>query len=257
MLFDTHCHLNDPELLDNLDKYISNALEAGVKKMIVVGYDYKSSLKAVEIAEKYSFIYACVGIHPCELLKATKEDYDNLNTLLLNPKVVALGEVGLDYYWKDVDRKIQQEYFEYFIKLAKKYEKPLVIHSRDAIEDTYDILKRNKEYLTKGVMHCYSSSLEMAEKFIDLGFYISLGGPVTFKNAKEPKRVAANIPLERLLVETDSPYLAPHPYRGKRNEPAFIKIIVEGIAQLLNKNYEDIADVTYNNALKLFGVKND
>ena len=153
--------------------------------------------------------------------------------------------------------KFNKSILEYFIKFSKKYEKPLVIHSRDAIEDTYDILKRNKEYLTKGVMHCYSSSLEMAEKFIDLGFYISLGGPVTFKNAKEPKRVAANIPLERLLVETDSPYLAPHPYRGKRNEPAFIKIIVEGIAQLLNKDYEDIADVTYNNALKLFGVKND
>ncbi|MDD3383355.1 MAG: TatD family hydrolase [Bacilli bacterium] len=257
MLFDTHCHLNDPELLDDLDKYVNNALAANVKKMLVVGYDYSSSKKAVEIAEKYNFIYASVGIHPCELLKATKEDYENLNTLLLNPKVVALGEVGLDYYWKDVDKKVQQEYFEYFIKLSKKYKKPLVIHSREAIEDTYEILKKNEEYLTTGVMHCYSSSLEMAKKFIDLGFYISLGGPVTFKNAKEPKRVVANIPLDKLLVETDSPYLAPHPYRGQKNEPAFVKIIVENIAQLLNKSYEEIADVTYNNAIKFFGVKND
>lgn len=187
MYFDTHCHLNSEQLYENRDEFIKHALDNQVEMMVVVGYDLESSKKAVEIAKEHSFIYAAVGIGPNDCLNTTTQDLQIIDEYLNEPKVVALGEIGLDYYWDDVPSDKQKEIFQQQVDLAKKHQKPIIIHCRDAYEDTYEVLKRNGH---PGIMHCYSGSVEMAKRFIDLGFYISLAGPVTFKNARVPKDVA-------------------------------------------------------------------
>ena len=235
MIFDTHCHLNHEDLYNDIDRVISDAQKAGVKKFLVVGYDKKTSLLAVKIAQKYSFCYAAIGFHPTEIFDLTEEDFDQVMELVDDKKnkVVAIGEIGLDYHWiKDpIQREIQKEYFIRQIEFANYKNLPITIHNRDAIEDCLEILK---EYTPKcgGIMHCYSGSKEMMNDFIKLGMFISLGGPVTFTNAKTPKEVAENVPLDKLLVETDSPYLTPHPYRGTKNEPKNIALITQEIANL-------------------------
>ena len=187
MYFDTHCHLNSEQLYEKKDEFIKHALDNQVEMMVVVGYDLESSKKAVEIAKEYPFIYAAVGIGPNDCLNTTTQDLQIIDEYLNEPKVVALGEIGLDYYWDDVPSDKQKEVFQQQVDLAKKHQKPIIIHCRDAYEDTYEVLKRNGH---PGIMHCYSGSVEMAKRFIDLGFYISLAGPVTFKNARVPKDVA-------------------------------------------------------------------
>ena len=183
MYFDTHCHLNSEQLYENRDEFIKHALDNQVEMMVVVGYDLESSKKAVEIAKEHSFIYAAVGIGPNDCLNTTTQDLQIIDEYLNEPKVVALGEIGLDYYWDDVPSDKQKEIFQLQVDLAKKHQKPIIIHCRDAYEDTYEVLKRNGH---PGIMHCYSGSVEMAKRFIDLDFYISLAGPVTFKNARVP-----------------------------------------------------------------------
>lgn len=257
MIFDTHVHLNDKKIYQNIDKYINEAKEAGVSKFLCVGYDIESSKLAIEIANKYPFVYAAIGMHPTELKDLSVDYVFEIERMLDNPKVVAIGEIGLDYYWDNVDRDIQKEYFAKFIKLAYKHKLPISLHVRDALEDTLNVLRENKEYLTKGVMHCYSGPKEMIKDFTDLGMYISLGGPVTFLNAKKVHEVAKNIDIDKLLVETDVPYLAPHPLRGKMNEPKFIVYTVNQIALLRNETKEYIEEKTYKNALELFGIKDE
>lgn len=252
MYFDTHVHLNSSPLYEEIDMYINQAMDKGVEYMMVVGFDLSSSKVAMEIANRYDCIYAAVGIGPNDCLNTTDEDLNQIDEMLTNKKVIALGEVGLDYYWDEVPKEKQQAVFRKQIALAKKHNLPLVIHSRDAMSDTYDELKAGQHY---GIMHCYSGSYEMAERFIDLGFYISLAGPVTFKNAKTPKEVAKNIHLDRLLIETDCPYLTPHPYRGKLNEPANVMYIAMEIANLRNMEIEDVARITTFNAKKVLGIK--
>ena len=211
-IIDTHCHLNDETLYKDLDNVISRALQAGVEKMVVVGWDEASSKLAVKIAEEYDFIYAVIGFHPENVFDIDdKALYDTLN-LYKHPKVVGIGEIGLDYHWtKDPEkREIQKEYFIKQIKFANEVGLPISIHSREAFQDTLEILK---QYPPKhsGVMHCYSGSVENLQDIINLNLYIGLDGPVTFTNAKTPKEVAAEVPLEKLVVETDCPYLSPHP----------------------------------------------
>ena len=252
MYFDTHCHLNSEQLYENRDEFIKHALDNQVEMMVVVGYDLESSKKAVEIAKEHSFIYAAVGIGPNDCLNTTTQDLQIIDEYLNEPKVVALGEIGLDYYWDDVPSDKQKEIFQQQVDLAKKHQKPIIIHCRDAYEDTYEVLKRNGH---PGIMHCYSGSVEMAKRFIDLGFYISLAGPVTFKNARVPKDVAEKIGLEHLLIETDCPYLPPHPYRGSLNEPANVVYIAQEIAKLKNMEIESVASQTTFNAKKVFGIK--
>lgn len=252
MYFDTHCHLNSEQLYPEHDAFIKKALANQVDHMIVVGYDLESSKKAVELAKAYDFIYAAVGIGPNDCLETGNHDLAIIDEYLNEPKVVALGEIGLDYYWDDVPKEKQMDIFQKQILLAKKHHKPIVIHCRDAYEDTYQVLKNNGH---PGVMHCYSGSAQMAERFIKLGFYISLAGPVTFKNARVPKDVAEKISLEYLLIETDCPYLTPHPYRGKLNEPANVVYIAQEIAKLKNMEIEDVARMTTFNAKKVFGIK--
>jgi len=252
MYFNTHSHLNSSKLYEQRDIYIKNALENNVNYITIAGYDLESSRRAVEIANEYSFIYATVGISPNDCLNTTDEDLKEIEMLLQNHRVVALGEIGLDYYWDDVPKDKQKDVFLKQIEIAKKYDKPIVIHARDAYEDTYNILKEAKHY---GIMHCYSGSVEMAERYVKIGFMISLAGPVTFKNAKVPKEVARAIGIDHLLIETDCPYLTPHPFRGKLNEPANVVYIAQEIAKLKNMEIEDVARITTFNAKKVFGIK--
>ena len=251
-IFDTHCHLNHEDLYKDIDAVIERAKLNGVTSFLVVGYDKETSLLAVKIAHKYDFVYAAIGYHPTEI-NVSEEDFNEVMNLLSDSKVVAVGEIGLDYYWvkDEAEREKQKDYFIRQIEIANKNHLPITIHCRDAINDTLEIVKEHKP-IEGGIMHCYSGSLESAYEFIKCGLYISLGGPVTFKNAKEPKRVAENIPLDNLLVETDSPYLAPHPHRGGQNEPAYIALVVNEIARLKNITNEEVALATYNNARKVF-----
>lgn len=255
MLIDTHCHLNADQFNDDLNQVINNALETGVKKMIVVGFDHETNKRAIELAHEFDFIYATVGFHPTEAKDITEEDFKILWENLQDERVVGIGECGLDYYWDKDHKKAQEWVFRKQIEWSKKLDLPLIIHMRDATDATYQILKEYEGL--KGIMHCYSGSKEMVKPFVDLGLHISLGGPVTFKNAKVPKEVAKVIPDNRLLVETDSPYLSPHPLRGKRNEPARVRLVAECVADLREETIEKIEEITTKNAMKLFklGVK--
>ena len=254
MYFDTHVHLNS-EQYEDIEKVIHDALENNVSKMVAVGYDLYTSRKAVKIANEYDFIYAIVGIHPSEVKKMKDTDLLEIESLLENKKVVGVGEIGLDYHWDKDNKQEQKDVFVEQIKLANKYNLPISIHSREAGEDTYQILKENQEYYKKGIMHCYSYSLELAKEFIKLGFYLSFGGPITFLNAKTNKEVVKNIDIKNILIETDAPYLTPHPFRGKLNEPKYIHLVAKEIAILKNMSYQDVAKLTYDNACKLFEVE--
>lgn len=255
MIFDTHCHLNDDALYYHVEEHIKRALNAKVSNMIVVGIDLETSKRAILLAEKYNFIYASVAIHPNEIMNAKPSDFEEISKLALHQKVVAIGEIGLDYHWKNTPPEIQKEYFLKFLNLAYQIKKPVIIHTRDSLDDTYTFLNSNSKILTGGIMHCFSGTASLARKFIELGFLISLGGPLTFKNAKDTKQVAQLIDIRHLLVETDAPYLAPHPFRGKLNEPALITYVVDELAKLKNLEYQDVANFTAENAKKLFGIK--
>ncbi|WP_102264791.1 TatD family hydrolase [Mesobacillus jeotgali] len=255
MLFDTHVHLNAEQFNEDLQEVIDRAIAEGVTNMVVVGFDEITIKKALELAENYDFLYASVGWHPVDAIDMTQEHLDWLKELASHPKVVALGEMGLDYYWDKSPKEIQKEVFRKQIRLAKEVQLPIIIHNRDATADIVEILKEENAGEVGGIMHCFSGSVETAIECVEMNFLISLGGPVTFKNAKKPKEVAEALPLDRLLVETDCPYLTPHPFRGKRNEPAYVKLVAEQIAELKGLTLEEVAEETARNAKKLFGIK--
>ncbi len=255
MLIDTHVHLNADQYEDDIDAVIQRALDVGVERMVVVGFDRPTITKAMELAEQHEFIYAVVGWHPVDAIDCTAEDLQWIEELAAHPKVVGIGETGLDYHWDKSPKDVQQELFRKQIRLAQKVKLPVIIHNRDATGDVVRILQEEEAHLTGGIMHCFSGSVETARECIDMNFMISLGGPVTFKNARMPKEVAAEIPLEHLLVETDAPYLAPHPHRGKRNEPAYVALVAEQIAELKGIPVETVAEATTRNALNLFSIK--
>jgi TatD DNase family protein len=254
MLFDTHAHLNAIQYNDDLQEVIDRALEEGVSNVVVVGFDRPTISRAIELAEQYPFIYAAVGWHPVDAIDMTEEDLQMIEQLAAHPKVVALGEMGLDYYWDKSPKEVQKEVFRKQIALAKKVKLPIIIHNREATADIIEILKEENAAEVGGIMHCFTGSVEVAKQCIDMNFYISFGGPVTFKNAKKPKEVAKEIPLEHLLIETDCPYLTPHPFRGKRNEPSYVKYVAEAIAELKGVSFEEVAQKTSDNAKKLFGI---
>ncbi|WP_368653541.1 TatD family hydrolase [Ornithinibacillus sp. 4-3] len=256
MLFDTHMHLNARQYTDDREEVIARAFSAGVTHMLVVGFDRETIPLAIEIAEKYDNIYAAVGWHPVDAIDCTDEDLVWIEELTKHPKVVALGEMGLDYYWDKSPKDVQKEVFRKQIRLAKKLDMPIIIHNREATEDIVTILQEEDAKEVGGIMHCYSDSTAYMKDCLDMNFYIGLGGPVTFKNAKEPKQVAVEVPLDRLLIETDAPYLAPHPNRGKRNEPAYVKLVAEQIAELRGQSLADIAKATTENAFRVFRIKN-
>jgi len=254
MLFDTHVHVNAEQFNEDLEDVIDRAKEAGVDNMVVVGFDRPTIIRAMELIEAYDFIYAAVGWHPVDAIDMTEDDLQWIEELSNHPKVVAIGEMGLDYHWDKSPKDVQMEVFRKQIRLAKKVGLPIIIHNREATADIVNILKEEEASRVGGIMHCFSGSAETALECINMNFYISLGGPVTFKNAKKPKEVAAAVPLDRLLIETDCPYLAPHPYRGKRNEPSYVKLVAEQIAEIKQLTFEEVSQATTENAKKLFGI---
>lgn len=255
MLIDTHCHLQDPQLAPDVENILARAKENGVETMICVGYDMPSSRAAVQLAEIYEPVYAIIGIHPDNAADCTPDAENELRLLAANRKVVAIGEIGLDYYHESVPHELQKEAFIRQIRLAHELKKPIVIHNRDAHEDTLSIIKQEQGGLYGGVMHCFSGHLPMALELVKQNFYISFAGPLTFKNNKKGQEAAVGVPLERLLVETDSPYLSPEPRRGKTNEPANVRYTAQKLADLRGKTLDEIAVLTNENARKIFNLK--
>lgn len=249
MIIDTHCHLSKKDY-NNLDEVIKNI--DGI--IIISGCDDETNREVIEIVNKYETVYGTLGIHPEEIDKLTDNSFEFIERNLNNPKIVAIGEIGLDYYWNKENKQEQQKVFRKQLEIAKKYNIPVVVHSRDAIEDTYNILK---DYKLKGDIHCFGSSLEMANKFIKLGYKIGIGGVLTFKNSLKLKEVVKNISLDSILLETDSPYLSPEPFRGKKNEPKNVEYVAKKIAELKNISFEEVVDITTSNAKSLFDLEID
>ena len=249
MIIDTHCHLSKKDY-NNLDEVIKNI--DGI--IIISGCDDETNREVIEIVNKYETVYGTLGIHPEEIDKLTDNSFEFIERNLNNPKIVAIGEIGLDYYWNKENKQEQQKVFRKQLEIAKNYNLPVVVHSRDAIEDTYNILK---DYKLKGDIHCFGSSLEMANKFIKLGYKIGIGGVLTFKNSLKLKEVVKNISLDSILLETDSPYLSPEPFRGKKNEPKNVEYVAKKIAELKNISFEEVVDITTSNAKSLFDLEID
>ncbi|MBU5427976.1 TatD family hydrolase [Tissierella pigra] len=254
MLIDSHAHLDDPRFDNDRDKLINSLEDNGVEIVINIGADLQTSISSVSLAEKYDNIYAAIGVHPHSAKEVDNSTIEVLRTFAKRDKVVAIGEIGLDYYYDNSPRDIQRKWFIEQLNLAKELNLPVVIHTRDAAQETFDILKEAQDGSLRGVLHCYSGSVEMAMEYIKMGFYISLGGPVTFKNAKVSKEVAKNIPLDKLLIETDCPYLTPEPYRGKRNEPVYVRYVAGTIAELRGITYEELERTTNRNTKDLFKI---
>ena len=254
--FDSHCHLNDEAILEHIDETIAFCRNAGIVCINCIGYDPASSRKAVELADRYPEVYATVGVHPENLEGLSYDCLEEIKVLAKHPKVIAIGEIGLDYHWfKDPEaRQSQHPWFIKQIELANDLGLPVSIHARDASEDTYKILK-DHPVKAGAVLHCYSGSTEMMREFAKLGLYFGFDGPITFKNAVTPKECVRLCPAERILVETDSPYLAPTPFRGKPNSPAYIPYIVEAMAEIRGVDVETMNGQLWKNYQNLFRVK--
>lgn len=254
MLIDTHVHLNAKQYDEDLDDVITRARENGIDRMVVIGCDRPTIERTMELIEEYDFLYGVIGWHPVDAIDCTDEDLEWIERLSSHEKIVGIGEMGLDYHWDKSPKDIQKTLFRKQIALAKRVKLPIIIHNRESTDDCVEILKEEAAHEVGGIMHAFSADTKTADEIIDMNFYVSLGGPVTFKNAQLPKDIAAHVPLERLLVETDAPYLTPHPFRGKRNEPAHVKLVAEKIAELRGMSYEALAQATTANAEKLFGI---
>ncbi|MBW7477378.1 TatD family hydrolase [Paenibacillus oenotherae] len=254
MLIDTHTHLDSHQFDEDREEVIERARAAGIETLINVGFNRETIPTTMALAEKYDFIYAVVGWHPVDSIAMLPEDLDWIASLCDHKKVVAIGEIGLDYHWDTSPKDVQQRVFREQIRLARDKRMPIVIHNRDAHEDIVHILKEENAKDVGGVMHCFSGSWETAKKCLDMNFYISFGGPVTFKNARVPKEVLRQVPLDRILIETDAPYLAPHPFRGKRNESAYVRLVAEAAAEITGKTVEEISKITSENAKKCFNI---
>ncbi|MBU6114539.1 TatD family hydrolase [Mammaliicoccus lentus] len=252
MLIDTHVHLNADQYDDDLQEVIDRALSEGIDRMFVVGFDTKTIERTMKLIDQYDFIYGIIGWHPVDAIDCTDERLEWIESLSKHPKIIGIGEMGLDYHWDKSPKDIQKDVFRKQIALAKRVQLPIIIHNREATQDCVDILKEENASEVGGIMHSFSGSNEIADEILKMNFYVSLGGPVTFKNAKQPKEVAKLVPLDRLLVETDAPFLSPHPYRGKRNEPARVKLVAEQIAELRGLTYEEVCEATTENAERLF-----
>ena len=254
MFFDSHAHYDDERFNEDRDKLLQNLKNEGVSYVINIGSCVETSLKSIELAQRYDFIYASLGIHPHYVEGIKDNDITIIEKEIKNNKVVAIGEIGLDYYYDNSPRDLQKHWFLQQLKLAKRAKLPVIIHDRDAHEDTMEIIKKEDISSIGGVLHCYSGSTEMANELVGMGFYISIPGTVTFKNSKKIKDVVKNIPIEKMLIETDCPYLAPEPHRGKRNYSAYLKYIAEAIAQIKEIPVEEVAQITSDNTKKLFGI---
>ena len=269
-LIDTHCHLNDEKLYQDLDNVISRALQTGVEKMIVPGWDKESSKLAIKIAEQYPFVYACVGVHPENIEGLDEKTLLEILNLYSHPKVVAIGEIGLDYYWDTTFKEAQQEVFRRQLALAQELDLPIMIHNREATEDTLRILREysaisSQHSALRGVVHCFNGSKEVATEILNMGLYLGIGGVLTFKNCKLAEmlkelnteyRIQSTDLISRIVLETDGPYLAPTPHRGERNESRLMIHVAERLAQVFDMTTEQIIAITSSNAEQLFHLKN-
>ncbi|WP_046216574.1 TatD family hydrolase [Paenibacillus wulumuqiensis] len=255
MLFDTHTHLDSKDFDGDRKEVIERAYANGVTRMVNVGFDRETIPTTMELVEAYDFIYAAVGWHPVEAITMQPGDLEWIESLCKHEKVVAIGEIGLDYHWDKSPKEVQHRVLREQIGLARSINMPIVIHNREAHEDIVRILREEKASEVGGIMHSFSGSWETAKMCLDMGFHLSFGGPITFKNAKQPKEVLQQVPMDRLLLETDSPYLTPHPYRGKRNESGHVRLVAEAAAELKGVSLEEISEITTKNALTLFGIR--
>jgi len=255
-LFDVHAHYQDSRYDEDREVLLEEMRAAGVKGIIDSGDSAESSVKCIQCAEKHDFVYAAAGIHPLNILDTTQEDIDRVRDMLNHSKVVAVGEIGLDYYYEDcAPADIQKKWCKKLIELAAESRLPIVFHDREAHEDSLNMLKYAAGMGVTGLMHCYSGSVEMMHEIIKLGFSISVGGVVTFKNAKKIVEVVKEVPIEKLFLETDAPYLTPVPFRGERNNSAMIAYVAEKISEIKGLNTEEMCNIIYNNSIKMFGQK--
>ena len=253
-LFDSHAHYNDKKFEQDREEVLKEIYNSGVTKLVNAGYSLESSKSAIEIASSHEFIYATVGISPNDIEGFKREDLQEIVKIAKNKKVVAIGEIGLDYYWNKENKELQKEVFVSQIEIANKLNLPIVIHTRDAIYDTLEILKNNN-CNKKGIFHCCPFNVDLVREGLKLGFYISFAGPTTFKNSKNANEIINMVPLSKMLIETDSPYLSPEPLRGKRNDSRNVKYIAQKIADVKGISIGEIAKTTYNNAKKIFEIK--
>jgi len=255
MIFETHAHYDDGWFDEDRQELLGSMKEHGIGTIVNVSSDKASIERTIALTRAYPFIYGAVGIHPSDCGELEHDFVEDIRKASRDQKVVAIGEIGLDYYWDQVDREVQKWWFEAQMELAREEKLPIIIHSRDAAQDTVDMMKACRAEEIGGVVHCYSYSKEMAKIFLDMGFYIGIGGVVTFKNAKKLKETAEYVPLDRIVVETDCPYLAPVPNRGKRNSSLNLPYIVQQIADIKGISYEETVDRTCHNALALYRME--
>ena len=256
MIFDSHAHYDSSHFDEDRHELLSSMQENGVGTIVNSGADWDSVTEVVELAQQYPFVYAAVGLHPDEVGSLNEERFAYLKTQCQKEKVVAVGEIGLDYYWDNEAHDVQKKWFIRQLELARELDLPGIIHSRDAAEDTMKIMKEHAQGL-RGVIHCFSYSKELAREYVKMGFHIGVGGVVTFKNGKKLKEIVEEIPLDRILLETDCPYLAPVPFRGKRNSSVYIKYIAEEIATIKGITYDDVVAQTEQNGKMLFGITDE
>ena len=255
MIFDTHAHYDDPVYEKDREELFEAMRAEGVGMITDIGADIASTKKAAELSNTYEFVYAAAGVHPSEVYSLEEADMDFLLEMAKNPKVVAIGEIGLDDHYEDTVREVQKKWFIRQLELAKEVKLPVVIHSRDAAQDTLDIMKDIHAEDIGGVIHCFSYGWEMAKIYLDMGFYLGIGGVVTFKNAKKLKEVVQRAPMERLVLETDAPYLAPEPYRGKRNASHYLKYVAEEIAALRSMALDEVIHITEENGKQMYRIR--
>lgn len=252
MIFESHTHLDDRAFDEDREEMIRKLKESEVSYIMNISASLDSAKRSLELAKKYDFIYTSIGIHPCETKELNEENFSEMVSFLNEEKVKAIGEIGLDYYWNEPEREIQQYWFRRQLRLAHEYDYPVIIHSRDAAFDTYQVMREENADKLKGVIHCYSYSKETARDYLNWNYYFGIGGVITFQNAKKLKEAVEYIPLENIILETDSPYLSPVPYRGKRNSPLNLPLIAEAIARIKKVTDEEVKQVTMENAKKLY-----
>lgn len=255
MIFDTHAHYDDEAFDEDREEFLSSLQGQGICHVVNVGASLSSCRQTLALVKQYDFMYGAIGVHPSDSAELTEESLTWLKLAAQKPKIVAVGEIGLDYYWDEPERSIQKKWFCRQLELARELKLPVIIHSREAAQDTLEIMKEHHAEAIGGVVHCYSYSLELAKEYEKMGFFFGIGGVVTFNNAKKLQEVVEYLPLERIVLETDCPYLTPVPNRGKRNSSLNLRYVAERIAEIKNIGYEEVTEVTYQNAARLYRLE--
>lgn len=254
MIFDTHAHYDDEQFDTDREQLLASMKEAGIGNIVNVGANMASSQNSLDLADKYDFIYAAVGVHPSDSAELSDENLEKLRKMSAHDKCLAIGEIGLDYYWPEPDHEIQKMWFRRQLQLAREVKKPVIIHSREAAQDTVSIMKEENAGEIGGVVHCFSYSKEVAQECVDMGFYVGIGGVITFKNGRKLKEVAEVIPMEMILLETDCPYLSPEPFRGKRNSSLNLPYVVKALSEIKGISPEEVINISEKNAREMYGL---